>query len=181
MKTAPALAALLLVAALLTPSCSVTSQVSLDYVPAPGHTQPGAAEFTTRPFVDRRGEHPTFLGTVRTQIGTPVEQVNTRLPVDTIVTNAFGHALQARGMLTSPSAARYIVTGEVLDLYCQMLVRPYGYARLRVSVLEAGSGQIISMNDARLCSCRFTNRAIARRAAGASYLGSSETAFSMRQ
>ena len=62
---------------------------------------------------------------------------------DTIVTNAFGHALQARGMLTSPSAARYIVTGEVLDLYCQMLVRPYGYARLRVSVLEAGSGQII--------------------------------------
>ncbi|HYF35536.1 MAG TPA: hypothetical protein VD994_09630, partial [Prosthecobacter sp.] len=86
---------------------------------------------------------PTYLGTVRTQIGTPVEEVQTRLPVAQVATNAFGHGLQARGMLTSPRAARYVVTGEVLDLYCQMLVRPYGYARVRVTVLEAGSGQIL--------------------------------------
>ena len=69
--------------------------------------------------------------------------MQTRLPVNQIVTNAFGHGLEARGMLTSPRAARYVVTGEVLGLNCQMLVRPYGYARVRVTVLEAGSGQII--------------------------------------
>jgi len=86
---------------------------------------------------------PTSLGTVRTQIGTPVEYVQTRIPVDEVVTHAFAHALDARGMLTSPGNARYIITGEVLDLYCQLLVRPYGYARLRVSVVAAGSGEVL--------------------------------------
>jgi hypothetical protein len=124
-------------------SCTVTSQISLDYVPAPGRVQPGAPDFSTRKFVDRRDSAPTHLGTVRTQIGTPVEQVETRLPVADIVTNAFGHGLESRGMLTSPRGARYLVSGEVLDLYCQMLVRPYGYARVRVTVLEAGSGEIL--------------------------------------
>jgi hypothetical protein len=141
MKFAPLFAAGLLCALLA--SCTTTSEVSLDYVPSPGRVMPGAPEFSTRAFTDRRDAAPTYLGTVRTQIGTPVEQVQTRLPIDQIVTNAFGYGLQARNMLTSPRSARYVVTGEVLDLYCQMLVRPYGYARVKVTVLEAGSGQII--------------------------------------
>jgi hypothetical protein len=141
MKTVPLFAALSL--ALTLASCNTVSQVSLDYVPSPGRIRQGQAEFTTRQFSDQRGEEPTFLGTVRTQIGTPVERVQTRSPVAQIVTNAFGHGLQARGMLTSPSAARYIVTGDVMDLYCQMLVRPSGYARIRVKVVDAGSGQIL--------------------------------------
>jgi len=124
-------------------ACSSTTQVSLDYVPGPGHVRPGQAEFSTRQFVDRRDMEPTSLGTVRTQIGTPVEYVQTRIPVDEVVTHAFAHALDARGMLTSPGNARYIITGEVLDLYCQLLVRPYGYARLRVSVVAAGSGEVL--------------------------------------
>ena len=141
MKIAPLFAALLL--GLFLASCSTTSQISLDYVPNPGHIRPGQPEFTTRLFVDQRNEEPLFLGTVRTQIGTPIERVYTRSPANQIVTNACGHALQARGMLTSPNSARYIVTGEVLDLFCQMLVRPNGYARIRFKVIEAGSGQIL--------------------------------------
>lgn len=124
-------------------SCTITSQVSLDYATGVGHVQPGAPEFTTQAFVDRRDQGPNDLGTVRTQIGTPVEHVQMSVPAANAVTNAFGYALQVRGMLSSQSAARFIVTGEVLDLHCKLLVRPYGYARLRVSVLEAATGRVI--------------------------------------
>ncbi|GAA5132412.1 hypothetical protein GCM10023213_00560 [Prosthecobacter algae] len=141
MKSLLSLVTLLSVFALV--SCSTTSQVSLDYVPGPGHVKPGQPEFATRPFSDQRGIGPMDLGTVRTQIGTPLEYVQTRVPVSQVVTNAFGHGLQTRNMLTAPRSARYVVTGDVMDLYCQMLVRPYGYARVRVTVLDAASGQIV--------------------------------------
>lgn len=141
MKSLLSLASLLTVLALT--SCSTTSQVSLDYVPGPGHVKPGQPEFATRPFSDQRGLGAMDLGTVRTQIGTPLENVQTRIPISQVVTNAFGYGLQTRGMLTSARNARYVVTGDVMDLYCQMLVRPYGYARIRVTVLDAASGQII--------------------------------------
>ncbi len=124
-------------------SCTTTSEVSLDYVPSPGHVKPGAAEFSTQPFVDRRDMGAMELGTVRTQIGTPVEKVLTKVPVANVVSNAFAYGLQGRGMLASRSAARFIITGEVLDLRCQLLVHPYGYAKVRVNVLEAESGRII--------------------------------------
>jgi hypothetical protein len=124
-------------------SCTTTSQVSLDYATGVGHVQPGAPEFTTQDFMDRRDQAPNELGTVRTQIGTPVEHVQMSVPAANAVTNAFGYALQVRGMLASKTAARFIVTGEVLDLHCKLLVRPYGYARLRVSVLEAATGRVI--------------------------------------
>lgn len=83
------------------------------------------------------------LGTVRTQLGTPIEYVQTRVPVSDVVTNAFGHGLQARNMFSRPRNSRFIITGDVLDLNCQQLVRPYGYARVRVTVMDAASGQII--------------------------------------
>jgi serine/threonine protein kinase len=53
-------------------SCTTTSQVSLDYVAGVGHIRPGSAEFVTRSFVDRRDMGSHNLGTVRTQIGTPL-------------------------------------------------------------------------------------------------------------
>lgn len=124
-------------------SCTTTSQVSLDYVAGVGHIRPGSAEFVTRSFVDRRDMGTHHLGTVRTQIGTPLEHIQTRVPVADVVTNAFGYGLQGRGMLSARSAARYIVTGEVLDLHCQLLVHPYGYAKIQVSIVEAASGRII--------------------------------------
>ncbi|MEQ1751367.1 MAG: hypothetical protein ABL974_18230 [Prosthecobacter sp.] len=124
-------------------SCTTTSEVSLDYVPSPGHVQPGAAEYSTQPFVDRRDQGAMELGTVRTQLGTPIEKVITKVPVASVVSNAFAYGLQGRGMLASRSAARFIITGEVLDLRCQLLVHPYGYAKVRVNILEADSGRII--------------------------------------
>lgn len=124
-------------------SCTTTSEISLDYVPGPGHVLPGTAEFATQAFTDRRDLAPTQLGTVRTQLGTPLEHVHTKVPVADVVTNAFGFALQTRGMLASRTAARLLVTGEVLDMHCKLLVHPYGYAKLRVNVVDAGTGRIL--------------------------------------
>ncbi len=128
---------------LLLASCATTSQISLDYASGTGHIMPGEPEFVTQAFTDRREVGEYNLGTVRTQIGTPVEHVQSRVPVAEMVTNAFGYALQARGMLSQRSGARYIVTGEVLDLRCQLLVHPYGYARVRVSILDASTGRVL--------------------------------------
>lgn len=131
-------------AASLLISCASTSQVSLDYVSSPGQILPGRPEFSVRDFSDKRGTGATELGTVRTQIGTPVEHIHTRIPGQKIVTNAFAHGLESRGMLCPAAKAQYIITGEVLDLYCQMLVKPFGYARVRVMVLDAASGQVLT-------------------------------------
>ncbi len=124
-------------------SCSSSSEISLDYNPQPGRIVRGKPEFATSSFVDRRNQEPNYVGNVRTQIGTPLEYIYTRVPVAQVTTNAFAHGLQARGMLTNTGAARYLIRGEVQELYCQMLVRPYAYARVRVSVMEAGSGQVL--------------------------------------
>jgi hypothetical protein len=134
---------LLLVALLPMVSCTITSQVSLDYVPASGQMRPGPAEFSVREFSDQRGVDAQLLGTVRTQVGTPLERVQTRVPVSQIVTHAFAHGLEARGMLTRTGTSRYVITGEVQELYLQMLVRPYARAKVRVTVLDSSSGQIV--------------------------------------
>lgn len=130
------------VAAALLSSC-VSSQVSLDYLPRVGQMMPGEPQFAVGQFYNRRPQGSFFLGTVRLPIGAPVENIMTRAPVEQIVANAFGHALDARGMLTSQDRARYIITGEILDLYCQQIVHPFGYARLRVNVVHAATGQLI--------------------------------------
>ena len=124
-------------------NCAATSQVSLDYQPRPGQMRKGAAEFTVGRFANMRKEGPYYLGTVRAPIGAPIENVGTRTPVEQIVANAFSHALDSRGMLTDPGREKYIITGEVLDLYCQQIVHPYGYARLRINVVRKGNGQLI--------------------------------------
>ena len=144
MKRAHRLLCLLpcIAAATLLSSC-VSSQVSLDYQPRPGQMMRGTPDFGVGQFVNLRREGPFFLGTVRMPIGTPVENVTTRTPVEQIVPNAFAHALEARGMLNGNDRAKYIITGEVLDLYCQQIVHPYGYARIRINIIRAGSGQIV--------------------------------------
>ena len=121
----------------------VSSQVSLDYLPRPGQMMRGNPEFAVGQFLNMRREGPFYLGTVRMPLGAPVENVTTRTPIEQIVSNAFAHALDARGMLNTGSGVKYVITGEVLDLYCQQIVHPYGYARLRVNVVRAGSGEVV--------------------------------------
>lgn len=127
--------------------CSSTTEVSLDYNPSPGQMRQGAAQFTASRFRDLRGDDPLYLGTVRTHIGTSLEHIMTRIPVAQVVTNAFAHGLNARGMLTPRASASFIVTGEVQEFYCKLLVHPYAFARIRVYLLDAATRRVLFSQD----------------------------------
>jgi hypothetical protein len=133
------LAALGIAAAL--PSCSSTA-VSLDYQPTLGQNIAGPRKVAVGRFSDMRGENSYYLGEVRTPIGTPLERINSRVPVEEVVRNAFSHGLSSRGMLAG-SGAPYVITGEIMELHGDQVVRPAGYARIRVNVVRVSSGQIV--------------------------------------
>lgn len=101
-------------AIMLLSGCAAT-QVSLDYQPTSAQIIKGSPIMSVGRFANARSEDSYYLGVVRTPIGTPVEYIQTRTPIEEIVHNAFSHACSARGMLTSPSKAKYVITGEVLD------------------------------------------------------------------
>ena len=129
-------------ALLMLPAC-VTSQISLDYQPALAHVVKGAPNFSVGRFVNSRDTDSYYLGVVRMPLGTPLEYITTRLPVEEIVRNAFTHACSSRGMLTSNAKARYSITGEILELSCQQLVHPYAYARIRMNIVKPSTGELI--------------------------------------
>lgn len=123
-------------------SCT-TTQISLDYQPGAAQIVPGSPVLAAGRFVNMRDQGPYDLGTIRTPLGTPIEYVQSRTPVEDIVRNAFSHGAQSRGMLAPQRRARYLITGEIQELFCQMLVHPYGRATIRVNVVKASSGQLV--------------------------------------
>ncbi|MEZ5387247.1 MAG: hypothetical protein R3F13_17190 [Prosthecobacter sp.] len=124
-------------------ACSNTSVVTLSYVPRAGRVVQGTPEFAVGAFRDLRRVPPQQLGTVRLPVGPKVDTIQTRVPVSNIVSNAFAYALEVRGMNAADKQAKYRVTGDVIDLRSQLLVHPYGYARLRVNIVDAASGQTV--------------------------------------
>ena len=87
------LTALCSLAILGLPSCTNTSTVTLDYVPVPGAVVRGAPEFSVGAFANKRGVPSHILGRVRLPVGMPVDTIQTAVPVETVVANAFAHAL----------------------------------------------------------------------------------------
>lgn len=124
-------------------ACSNTSVVTLSYIPQAGRVVRGAPDFTVAAFRDLRRVPPQVIGSVRLPVGPKVDTIQTRVPVSNVVANAFAYALEVRGMNAAENQARYRITGDVLDLRAQLLVHPYGYARLRVNIMEVASGRII--------------------------------------
>lgn len=123
-------------------ACTNSSVVSLDYVPTPQAVR-GQPDFEVGNFKDKRDEAPQVLGRVRLPVGPAVDTIQTRLPVSSVVENAFSYALQSRGMLAAGERGRFLLKGDVLDLRSQLLVHPYGYARLRVTVVDKASGSVV--------------------------------------
>jgi hypothetical protein len=123
------------------PSCSTTA-ISLDYQPKLGQNIPGPRRISVGRFADTRHEGAYYLGEVRTPIGTPLERISSRIPVTEVVRNAFSHGLSSRGML-SGAGAPYVITGEILELQGDQVVRSAGYAKIRVNLVRTGSGQIV--------------------------------------
>lgn len=132
-----------LVAILGLTSCATQSSISLDYVPVPGGMLRGAPVFTVGAFANKRDVDSHQIGTVKLPVGVPIEQLKTASPVETVVANCFAHAMEHRGMLTDSNKASLLITGDVLELYGQLLVHPYAYARLRMNVVEIGSGRVL--------------------------------------
>ena len=124
-------------------SCATQSSVTLDYVPAPGGPQRGAPQFTIGAFANKRNVDSYYLGTVKLPLGVPIEQLQSQSPVETITANCFAHAMEYRGMLTDSNKASFLITGDVLDLQGELLVHPYANVRLRMNVVEIGSGRVL--------------------------------------
>lgn len=120
-----------------------TTVVSLDYQPRRGQVIPGPKIVSIGKFADMRKETEFKLGTVRSAVGMPLETVKTRVPVDTMVRNAFAHGLKARGMLAGGSDASYVLSGEVHTLKCSQMLYPTASARVRVNAVRRGSGVIV--------------------------------------
>lgn len=132
-----------LVSALGLASCASDSSITLDYVPPPGGAQRGTPELTVGAFANKRGLDSRYLGTVKLPLGVPIEHVNSTAPVETVVANAFAHALENRGMLTDSDKARFLITGDLLDLHSELLVHPYASAKVRMNIVEVGSGRVL--------------------------------------
>ncbi len=124
-------------------SCASQSSISLDYVPSQGGGNRGVPIFTVGAFANKRAMDSYQLGTVKLPIGVPIDQLKSASPVETVVANGFAHALKQRGMLTDASAASLLISGDVLELYGELLVHPYAHAAVRMNVVEIGSGRVI--------------------------------------
>ena len=131
-------------AVLLASGCGFNnSVVSLDYRPDLGQGLPGPRVVGSGRFSDLRRSGDYNLGTVRSPIGTPMETISTRVPVENIVRNAFGRGLSARGMLAPLNSAPYLISGEILDLQAEQYVHPTATVRLRVNLVRADDGRIV--------------------------------------
>ncbi len=135
---------LALIPCLLLASCGFnTTAVSLDYQPLIGQNIPGPRMVSIGKFADMRQTGEFTLGTVRSAIGLPLDTLVTRVPVESVVRNAFAHGLKARGMLTTDADGTYILSGEVLDLKCSQMLYPTASASVRVNIVRRGSGEIV--------------------------------------
>lgn len=129
---------------LLLASCGFnTTTVSLDYQPRLGQNIPGPRMVSIGKFADMRQVGEYDLGTVRSAIGLPLDSLVTRVPVESVVRNAFAHGLKARNMLTAGAEGAYILSGEVLDLKCSQMLYPTAFASVRVNIVRRGSGMIV--------------------------------------
>ena len=130
-------------AATLLSGCFST-EVTLDYVPNPSSQLGGPKVALAGLFTDERHvKAANYIGTTRSRLGDPLEHVYLALPVSETVENAFTEALEARGMKAAPGHAKFVFQGTVEDFYCQLLTKPYAFARIRVDLVDASTGRVI--------------------------------------
>ena len=130
-------------AAMLLSGC-LTTEVSLDYVPNASIPRTGPPVVTVGVFQDKRDEDETkLLGKVNMPIGIPFEKVYLRVPVDEAVRNGFLHGLDARGLMAQPQTARFVLEGNLEELYCRLVTKPYAHAKVRVDLVEVATNRVL--------------------------------------
>lgn len=129
---------------LLASSCGFNNTVvSLDYQPGLGQRLPGPRIVGAGRFGDFRRQGQYNLGSVHSPIGTTMETISTRVPVENVVRNAVSRGLSVRGMLAPLNSATYLVSGEILELNAGQFVHPTATVRLRINLVRAEDGRIV--------------------------------------
>ncbi|CAN5719729.1 hypothetical protein BH11VER1_BH11VER1_38960 [soil metagenome] len=120
-----------------------STPVSLDYQPSLSRPVPGTTKVAAGRFANMRRQGSSYLGTVRSPIGTPIETLTTNVPIEDVVRNAFAHGLSVRGMFAATGSSPYVINGEILDLHCDQVIKPAAYVSLRVNLVQKSTGQVL--------------------------------------
>lgn len=137
---------LAMAAASLFLSACTPSTVSLDYLPNLASNVRGPGVFSVGEFADLRGMAPNHIGGIGLPGLVNLENVYLKVNVDQAVKNAMLHALAARQMLSS-NRPKYLLSGEVLDLHCEMLKNPYASVRLKVNLTDTSTGRVVHSRE----------------------------------
>lgn len=127
---------------LLLSNCGSTP-ISLDYQPSLSRPVPGSTKVATGRFANMRRQASNYLGVVRSPIGTPIETLTTNVPIEDVVRNAFAHGLSVRGMFAATGTSPYVLSGEILDLHCDQVIKPAAYVSLRVNLVQVSTGKVL--------------------------------------
>jgi hypothetical protein len=141
MKASIALLGLAATSMLLFPSCT-DYNVSLTYKPPVegARINRGSPAIEMGRISDTRDVRGTELGAVRNEIGIPIKVIHAKKPVAEITHNAFAYALEIRGMLAKRNP-RYIVSAEVLELWCHQFTTQDAGCRIRVNITRRGENR----------------------------------------
>ncbi len=127
---------------LLLSNCGSTP-ISLDYQPSLSRPVPGSTKIATGRFANMRRQDSSYLGVVRSPIGTPIETLTTNVPIEDVVRNAFAHGLSVRSMFAATGTSPYVLNGEILDLHCDQVIKPAAYVSIRVNLVQVSSGRVL--------------------------------------
>jgi hypothetical protein len=97
------------------------------------------------PFVDKRGQGATYIGTIRGAFGEPVTRLHTTTPVSGLVREAFANGLKARGLLADEAAAPYKLSGEIVAFDTNQYIRGEADANVALTLTETRTGRVLAM------------------------------------
>jgi hypothetical protein len=124
-------------------ACS-TTKVPLKYYNAQGAIKtaapPTGKTVNVGTFDDKRGEPPTWLGSIRGTYGNPIKNLESDQPVATIVQTEFVDGLHSRGIEASPTAPVQL-SGVVRKLDCNQVFRREANVEIEISVTDAATGK----------------------------------------
>ncbi len=142
--------ALTILVVLILGGCS-NNTVQITYDTSAVASQPAVAANSVKilSVSDGRKHGPHWLGAIRGPFGSPLKTLNTPVPVEDVVENAFTTALKARGLLAS-TGGDYGMEVVINQFDCNQLVRREAHVRLHVSMVEFATGQQIYVADIRI-------------------------------
>ena len=116
--------------------------MGLKYEPSASVTKTSATapSVAVGSFVDSRGEPANWLGAIRGGFGNPLKNLESGLPVATLVQAAFADGLRARGILPGSKGQQFQISGVIRKLDCNQYVRREANVEIEVLVTDAQDG-----------------------------------------